>query len=135
MVSLDKCAGSCKVLSPKLCVPKEKKDINIKAFNMMTKKNEAKAKKKHIPCDCKCKSNSTTCNSDQKWNDETCNCECKNYYRSKKNNSWNPGTDICENNRYLRITSIGDGLLISCDEIIYVMEFVSPKRQILLHQM
>ena len=45
MVSLDKCAGSCKVLSPKLCVPKETKDINIKAFNMMTKKNEAKAKK------------------------------------------------------------------------------------------
>ena len=84
MVSLDKCAGSCKVLSPKLCVPKETKDINMKAFNMMTKKNEAKAKKKHIPCDCKCKSNSTTCNSDQKWNDETCNCECKNYYRSKK---------------------------------------------------
>ena len=50
---------------------------------------------------------------------------------AKKNNSWNPGTDICENNRYLRITSIGDGLLIACDEIIYVMEFVSPKRQIL----
>ena len=30
MISLDKCAGGCKVLSPKLCVPKETKDINVK---------------------------------------------------------------------------------------------------------
>ena len=25
MISLDKCSGSCNVLSPKICVPKEKK--------------------------------------------------------------------------------------------------------------
>ena len=30
MISLDKCTGGCKVLSPKLCVPKETKDINVK---------------------------------------------------------------------------------------------------------
>ena len=40
--------GSCNVLSPKVCVPKETKDINIKAFNMITNKNEAKAMTKHI---------------------------------------------------------------------------------------
>ena len=34
MISLNKCTGSCNVLSPKLCVPKETKDINVKAFNM-----------------------------------------------------------------------------------------------------
>ena len=43
MVSLNKCTGSCNVLSPKICVPKETKDINVKAFNMITKKHEAKA--------------------------------------------------------------------------------------------
>ena len=37
MISLDKCTGSCNVLSPKACVPKETKYINVKAFNMMTK--------------------------------------------------------------------------------------------------
>ena len=58
MVSLDKCNGSCNVLSPKICVPKETKHINVKAFNMITNKNEAKAMTKHISCDCKCKFNS-----------------------------------------------------------------------------
>ena len=31
---------------------KETKDINLKAFNMITNKNEAKAMAKHISCDC-----------------------------------------------------------------------------------
>ena len=43
MISLDKCSGSCNVLSPKTCVPKETKYINVKAFSMITNKNEAKA--------------------------------------------------------------------------------------------
>ena len=64
MVSLNKCPGSCYVLSPKICVPKETKDINVKAFNMITNKDETKATAEHISCDCKCKLNSTTCNSD-----------------------------------------------------------------------
>ena len=39
---------------------------------------------------------STTCNSDQKWNNETCHCECKNYRTRKKDHSWNPSICICE---------------------------------------
>ena len=37
MISLNKSTGSCNVLSPKICVPKETKNINVKAFNMITK--------------------------------------------------------------------------------------------------
>ena len=33
----------------------------MKAFNMITNKDEAKAITEHISCDCKCKFNSTTC--------------------------------------------------------------------------
>ena len=62
MISLNKCTRSCNVLSPKIFVPKETKDINVKAFNMIKNKNEAKAMTEHISCDCKCKFNSTTCN-------------------------------------------------------------------------
>ena len=40
MISLDKCNGSCNVLSPKICALKETKDINVKVFNMLTNKNE-----------------------------------------------------------------------------------------------
>ena len=55
MISLDKCSENCNVLSPKICFPKETKDINVKAFNMITNENIAKAMRKHISCDCKCK--------------------------------------------------------------------------------
>ena len=63
MISLNKCTGSCNILSPKRCVLKETKDINVKAFNMITNKNEAKAITEHILYDCKCKFNSTVCTS------------------------------------------------------------------------
>ena len=67
MICLHKCNGSCNVLSPKKCVPKIIKDINVKVFNMITNKNEAKTMTKYISCDCKCKFNSTSCKSNQKW--------------------------------------------------------------------
>ena len=63
LISLDKCNGSCNVLPPQICVPKETKDINVKVFNMITNKNESKPMAKHISCNCKCRFNSTTCNS------------------------------------------------------------------------
>ena len=45
-INSDKFSGSCNVLSPKICVRKETKDINLKAFNMITNKNKAKTMKK-----------------------------------------------------------------------------------------
>ena len=42
MLSLNKCTGSYNVSSPKICVPKETKDIYVKAFNMITKKMKLK---------------------------------------------------------------------------------------------
>ena len=78
IISLNKCTGSCNVLSPNICVPKETKDIIVKAFIVITNGNEAKAMTEHISCDCKCKFNSTICNLKQKWINKTCQCECKN---------------------------------------------------------
>ena len=43
MISLNKCTESCNVLSPKIFVPKETKDRNIKVFNMIANNDEAKA--------------------------------------------------------------------------------------------
>ena len=53
MISLTKCTRSCNVLSPKICVPKETKEINVKAFNMMINKDESKAMTEDISCDSK----------------------------------------------------------------------------------
>ena len=36
IISLDKCTGSCNVLSSKICVPKETKDINVEVFDVIT---------------------------------------------------------------------------------------------------
>ena len=66
MISLNKCTGSCNVLSPKIYVPKETKDIYVELFNLITNTDEAKAMTEHISCDCKCKFNSTIYNSNQK---------------------------------------------------------------------
>ena len=65
MISENKCTGSCNIFSPKICVQKEIKDINVNAFNMITNKDEATTE--HISCDCKCKFN-----SNQKWNNKAC---------------------------------------------------------------
>ena len=48
MISVDKFTGSFNVLSPKIYLPKETKDINVKAFNRLTNKNEAKTMAIHI---------------------------------------------------------------------------------------
>ena len=83
---------------------KKTKDINAKVFNIITNKNKAKTMTKHILCDCKCKFNSTTCNSNQKWDNKICG---RNNYRScKKDYSWNPNTYTCENSKYLKSIAI-----------------------------
>ena len=92
MISLNRSTGSCNFLSPKICVPKETEDINVKALNMIVNKNEAKARTEHISRDCKCKFNSTTCNSNKNWNNKTCQCEYKNYRKCKRDYSWSPST-------------------------------------------
>ena len=56
----------------------KQKNVNVKVFNMITRLNEAKTYVKHISCDCKCKFNSTMCGSNQKWNNDICQCEGKN---------------------------------------------------------
>ena len=71
MVSLDECNGIGNVADVylQICVSNAAKDVNVKVFNMI-RINQAKTLGKRISCDCKCKLNSTTCNSNQKWNND-----------------------------------------------------------------
>ena len=55
---MDRCNKSYNTIddpSGRICVPKKTEDVNINAFNMITKKNESKPFKKHTPCNCRCK--------------------------------------------------------------------------------
>ena len=90
---------------------------------MITRTNEDKMLVKHISCDCKWKFNSLTCNSNQKWNNDECKCECKKFRASKKDYSWNPSISNCEYRRYLK--SIADTPVIVCNEITYATDSVS----------
>ena len=80
---------------------------------------------KHNSCQFKCKFNSATYNSNQKWNNKTCQCEGKSYPKCKRNYSWNPSTCICENSQYLK--SFADTSVIACNETMSVMDIVSTK--------
>ena len=90
MFSRDICNGSYNIvddLSTKICVSSETKDVNVKVFNSIIRIYGAKTLIKHISCDCKCKFDSTTCNSNHKWINDKCQCECKNYRACNKNYS------------------------------------------------
>ena len=65
----------------------------------MIKRNEVITLIKHISSDCKCKFDSTACNSNQKWNNDKCQCEGKKYRMCKKDYSWTPNAYISENTR------------------------------------
>ena len=71
-------------MSMKVCVPSKTKGINVNVFNIITRINEAKTLLKHVSYDCKCQLNSTTCNSNQKWNNDKCQFECKKCHTCKK---------------------------------------------------
>ena len=105
---------------------KRNKSHNVKTFNVIANKDEAKAMREHFSCDCKCKLNSTTCKSKQQWNNKICQYECNNYRKCKKHYNQNPSTCIYVNSSYLK--SIADTLATECDEIIFVMDIVSTKK-------
>ena len=70
---------------------------------------------RHILYERKWKFSSRTCNSYRKWNNETCQRECKNYCTCKKDCSLNRSTYICENGEYM--TNITDYSKILYNEI------------------
>ena len=77
----DRYAGSCNTfndLSSQVSVPNETEDLNLNVFNMVTGIKESKILTKHISCKCKCKFDGSKWNSNQKWNNDKCRCECKN---------------------------------------------------------
>ena len=45
--------------------------------------NESKTLTKHMSCECKCKFDDRKFNSNQKWNNDKCSCECKKHHVKK----------------------------------------------------
>ena len=80
-VKLYRCVRGCNSfndLSKKPCAPNKAEDLNIHVLNINTAMNESKILANHISCESKCKFDGKKFNSNQKWNNHKCRCECKN---------------------------------------------------------
>ena len=110
VVNLDRRNESCNMLndtSSRICVINKIKVVNLRIFKMITGINESKTLTKHISYKCICKFDSRKCNSNQKGNNDKCQCEHKNLTEHhvcvKKVTFWNPVTCTSETGKYLTV--------------------------------
>ena len=101
-IKINKCKGSCNTINDpytKLCVPDTIKNINVKAFNLMSRTNETRHIEWNKTCKCKCGLDASVCNNKQRWNEDKCKCECKELIDKgmcDKGFIWNPSNCECE---------------------------------------
>ena len=79
-IKISKSSGSCKNINDpcaKQCVPHVVKNLNVKAFNLMSRTNETRYIEWYETCKCKCRLGGSVCNNKQCWNDDKCRCESK----------------------------------------------------------
>ena len=102
-IKVNKCSGSCNNINDpyaKLCVPDIIKSINVKVFNLMSRINETRQIIWLETCKCVCRLTSAVCNSRLIWNEDKCECECKedliNKMACDKGYIWNPSNCACE---------------------------------------
>ena len=118
MVELDRSVWICNTLNDlcnKVCVPNKSENLNLSVFNMITEKNESKTLRKHISCKCRCKFDGRKCNSDQWWNSNKRQCECKKCQVCEKDYIWNASTCSCETGEYL-LSIMDDSVSHTYDE-------------------
>ena len=80
-ISIKKCSGSCNNINDpyaKLCVPDVVKNINVKAFNVMSWSNQLRHIEWHESCKCKCRLDASVCDEGFIWNPSGCNYEYDN---------------------------------------------------------
>ena len=99
-IKVNKCCGNYNSINDpyaKICVPDTVKNLNVKAFNLMTLTNETRHMKWHESCMCICRLDKIIFNCKQRWNKEKCRCECKELIDKAvydKGYVWNPSN--CE---------------------------------------
>ena len=77
-IKVSKCSGSYNNINDpyaKLCVPDVVQNINVKAFNLMSRVNKTRHIIWHETCKCVCRLTTSVCNNNQRWNEDKCRCE------------------------------------------------------------
>ena len=101
-IKTSKCSGSCNNINnpyAKICIPDIVKDLNVKEFSLMSRTNKTRRIKWHETFKCKCRLDASVCNNKQHWNNDKCQCECKELIAKgicDKGYIWNPNNFKCE---------------------------------------
>ena len=68
--------------------------------------NETRNVLRHKSCKCVCKLNSSVCNNKQIWNNDSCRCDCNEYFAGiiscAKGYLWNPSTCECQCDKWCK---------------------------------
>ena len=108
-IKVNKCSGNCNNINDpyaKICVPDTAKNINVGVFNLMSRNNKTRHIKWHETGKCMCRLDKIICNSEQRWNEDKCRCECKELIDKgvcDKGYVWNPSNCECECDKYCSI--------------------------------
>ena len=106
----------------KLCVPDVAKNINVKAFNLISRTIETRYTKWHETCKGECRLDATVCNNKQLWNNDKYRFECQELIdkgKCDKEFIWNPSNVnvinhvMLENNWIIKIVNVKKDYLIS----------------------
>ena len=136
-IKVNKCSGNGNNINDpyaKLCFLDIIKIINVKAFNLMSRINEARQIMWPEACKCVFRLTSAVCNTRQIWNKDKCRCECKEDLVNKivcdKGYIWNLIDCACECDKSCGIgqyldyksfvcrNSLVDKLLEECTNVI-----------------
>ena len=98
-IGVDRFIGSCNDKDNpyfKVCLPDSIKNISVKSFDLLSKKNVLKNISFHQSCKCDCLLDEKVCNNLQKWNKDECRCECLKIKNCDIGYSWNVNNCRCE---------------------------------------
>ena len=111
-IKTSKCSGSCNNISnpyAKMCVSDVAKNLNAKAFHLMSKTNETTHIKWHKTYKFKCRLDGSVFNNSQPWNYDKCRCECKELIDKgvcDKEFIWNHSNCECECDKFVMLLSM-----------------------------
>ena len=101
-IKTSKCCGNCNNINDpyaRICVFDIVKNINVKVFNLMSRTNETRHIEWHETYKCECRVDAIVCNNTKRWNNDKCQCECKELIDKgvcDKGFIWNPSNCECD---------------------------------------
>ena len=106
-IGVDRCIGNCNDKDNpyfKFCLPDSIKNISVKSFDLISKKNVFKSISFHQRCKCGCLLDEKVCKNLQKWDKDKCRCECLKIKDCGIGYSWNDNNCRCEMKKFAALT-------------------------------